>query len=268
MADGNVSSVFEREETVAGWDTDYYPPIAERYYDRAVPDMLANMGVRKGDLVLDAGCGPGVHAIRAAKYGAKVQAIDFSVRMLSHARERAARAGLYDPIQFGEYDLTNLSLSTGAYPFVFSWGVVIHIPDADAAFDNLARITAPGGKLALHVLNEESLDFSLEKLVRRAVGKPFKDMETTALGSGLWYKYNGERLWVQRFNTQKLEAAMNKRGLRLTHRRGAEFTEFQRRAPAILRAPLLLWNSIAYAMKLPPSLFCTHILIFEKAECV
>jgi len=264
-ADKAARSVFEREETVSSWDEDYYHPISERYYDRAVADMLSSMGVKTGDAVLDAGCGPGVHSIRAARFGAKVSAIDFSERMLSHARARARKAGVLDAIDFSRGDLTDLPIESGRHPFVFSWGVVVHIPDAEAALDNLARVLAPGGKFALQVLNEQSLDYRIEKLARIVLGKPFAGLERTSLGTGLWYDYHDERLWVQRFNTAKLIGALEKRGLRLVSRRGAEFTEFQRRAPRFLRPFLLHLNNAAYALRLPPSLFCTHILVFEKA---
>ena len=266
MTETNVHrDVFEQEDTVKGWDTDYYHPISEKYYDQAVPDMLRAMGAAPGDKVLDAGCGPGVHSIRAAQFGANVRAIDLSSRMLEHARERANKAGVAEKIDFSQDDLTALSLESDRYLFVFNWGVVIHIPEADKALDNLARVTAPGGKLALHILNSESFDYKIEKLIRKLLGRPFKNSQETEIGEGQWYDYSGERLWVQRFDTQKLSAAMAQRGLKLVQRRGAEFSEFQRRAPGLLRTPLLYLNNLAYALRLPASLFCTHILIFEKS---
>jgi 2-polyprenyl-3-methyl-5-hydroxy-6-metoxy-1,4-benzoquinol methylase len=256
-------NVFEREATVAGWDEDYYHKVAVRYYDRALADLLRRMGVKPGDLVLDAGCGPGVHAIRAATYGARVRAVDLSETMLAHARARAQAAGVAERIEFSQADLTRLSLASGAYPFVFSWGVVIHVPDAEAALDHLARVVAPGGRLALQVSNEASLDFSLERLIRRLTGRRAA-FEATPLGTGLWYEYNDDRLFVRRFNTAKLVAAMAERGLRLVDRRGAEFSEFQRRAPARLRPLVLRLNRLAYDLKLPAGLYCTVTLIFEK----
>ncbi len=246
------------------WDQNYYHPIAERYYDIAVRNMLRSMGAQPGDLVLDAGCGPGVHSIRAARYGCNVKAIDLSERMLAHARARSEEVGVADRIEFRQDDLTTLSLESEAYPFVFNWGVLIHVPDAEKALDHLARVVALGGKLALHVLNETSLDFAIERLVRRVFGKPLKGLERTSLGTGIWYEFSDDRLWVQRFNPTKLGEAMKARGFRLVSRRTAEFTEFQWRVPSVLR-PLFLWgNRLAYALRCPPALACTQLLVFEK----
>ncbi|HXI86263.1 MAG TPA: class I SAM-dependent methyltransferase [Parvularculaceae bacterium] len=264
MNEAKPENVFERKETIAAWDADYYHPIAERYYDVAIPAMLKAMGARPGDLVLDAGCGPGVHSIRAARYGARVKAIDLSNEMLAEARRRAEKAGLAEKIDFSQGDLTALTLESNAYPFVFSWGVVIHIPGAEKALDNLARVTAPGGKLALQVLGRSSLDWRAERLARGLLSKGHDETET-AVGAGLWYDFNDDRLWVQRFDAKKLEAEMQKRGMKLIARRGAEFTEFQWRGPKLLRPLLLLWNRAAYALRLPASLFCTEIFIFRKA---
>ena len=134
--------VFELEQTVESWDHDYYHPIALRFYDAAVEDMLRHMGVRPGDEVLDAGCGPGEHSVRAARFGAKVQAIDISSTMLAHAAERVAAAGFADKVRLEQADLTQLHLPDASVDFAFSWGVIIHIPKegAEQAFSHLARV--------------------------------------------------------------------------------------------------------------------------------
>jgi cyclopropane fatty-acyl-phospholipid synthase-like methyltransferase len=80
-----MGNVFEQAATVASWDDDYYPSAANRYYDLAVPTMLKLMGGKPGDIVLDAGCGPGLHTIRAVKFGCRVTAVDLSTAMLAEA---------------------------------------------------------------------------------------------------------------------------------------------------------------------------------------
>ena len=266
-APDKVRDVFELDATVSGWDSDYYHPVAERYYDAAVPAMLEAMGAKPGDRVLDAGCGPGVHAIRAARYGCEVTGIDLSERMLSHARERAEAAGVSDRITFRQGDLTALDVEDEAFPYVFSWGVVIHVPDFDAALANLARVTKPGGVLALHLLNATAADWRGEKAVRRLLGKTL-DIQETALGEGVWYDYNGEQLWVHRFDADKLDARMQDLGLAPRGRRAMEYTETQWRLKgplSPLRGAVLRANKMAWQGHAPARYAVSQLLTYDKA---
>jgi 2-polyprenyl-3-methyl-5-hydroxy-6-metoxy-1,4-benzoquinol methylase len=144
------SSVFEQASTIKSWDDDYYHPIARRFYDRAVSDMLTLMAIPKGANVLDAGSGPGAHAIRVARAGYQVTAIDISLLMLRTAQDRAAKAGLLHEIKFQQEDLTRLSFPDASFRHIFSWGVIIHIQDIDRALDELARILMQGGPPVRH----------------------------------------------------------------------------------------------------------------------
>ena len=168
----NKAAVFEQTGTIEKWDRDYYHPIAERYYDRAIPAMLCLMGVSKGATILDAGCGPGVHSIRAARTGCQVIAIDVSKAMLREAQSRVAAAGVASAVEFRQEDLTKLGFPDDFFRYVFSWGVVIDIPEIEKALDELCRIVATEGSLALYVTNRNSWDQMLERVARFGAGKP------------------------------------------------------------------------------------------------
>jgi ubiquinone/menaquinone biosynthesis C-methylase UbiE len=112
--------VFEKKSTIEQWDEDYYHPIALKLYDRAILNMLQMMAVEPGATVLDAGCGPGVHGIRAAKAGHHVCAIDISEAMLEQARQRAEAENVADRIEFYQQDLTELDLADSSFRYVFS----------------------------------------------------------------------------------------------------------------------------------------------------
>ena len=260
---GAEAAVFDQEGTPTSWDDDYYHPIAVAYYDAAIPEMLSEMGVRPGDRVLDAGCGPGVHSIRAAKFGCEVTAIDLSTTMLRHAADRAKAAGVADRITFRQCDITRPDLDD-TFGFVFSWGVLIHVPDTEAALDGVASLVAPGGTLAVQILTERSFDFRLERLLRSALRRPFKEPVDTALGSGNWYTFGDERLWVLRFDMAALDEAMKARGFALVSRRTAEFSEFQRRLPEALRRPLLRLNSLLFRRRAGTDLSATQIVIYRR----
>lgn len=257
------SIVFEQPETVASWDDDYYHPIAERYYDRAVRKTLDLVGAGPGSKVLDAGCGPGVHTIRAAQAGCHLTSIDFSQEMLRHARQRVSKAGLSAQVEFRHEDLTKLGFADASFEHIFSWGVVIHIPDAEKALDELARVLAPGGRLALQVTNEAAWDHKVEKVLRAILRKPAQD-EETPLGTRRWYAFHGQPIIVWQFDHDALTRAMEARGLRKVAHLPAEFSEIQRRVKGPIRSALLYLNSVVYHLGVGRSAAATNILVFEK----
>lgn len=260
------AGAFELQQTIEAWDTDYYHPIAERYYDQAVSRMLELLGAKPGDTVLDAGCGPGVHSIRAARAGLKVKAIDISDTMLAEARRRVQRAGCEDSIEFAREDLTRLSFPDGAFRFVFSWGVIIHIRDIEKALDELIRVVAPGGRLALYVTNASAWDHRFEAMARFLLRKPLKGLEQLPMGPGIWYDWKGDRLWVWRIDSRALTRYVEARGMKRITRKIGEFSELQLRLRGPLRHLLLHWNNLAYRLGLPPGPASTNLYIFEKHE--
>ena len=260
----NDSSVFEQSATVKSWDDDYYHPIAEGYYDRAVATMLKLMEAEPGATVLDAGCGPGVHSVRVARAGYRVCAIDISQTMLQEARKRVAAGGFSSQVEFQQQDLTKLTLPDASFRYVFSWGVIIHIHEVEKALDELARVVQPGGKLALYVTNSTAWDHKLEAFLRFVLRKPLPGRQRLPLGNGVWYDMHGQKLWVWQFDIRELERALAARGLQLTHRVVGEFTETQRRVGGPLRRLLLLLNNLYYGLKLPAGPGASNLLVFRK----
>lgn len=258
-----VSNVFEAETTVQKWDDDYYTPISEKLYDSAVGDMLKGLNAPSSATILDAGCGPGVHSIRVAKQGYKVHAIDISQTMLDHARSRVAQAGLSDRVRFEKMDMTKLPLKDASVDYAFSWGVIIHIPEAEKAFSELARVMKPGGRLALYLTNKSALDNRFEQLARTILRKPVK-VEAKALGIGTTYQMNGDQLWVCQFDSKALVRHLSGLGLVLKQRRCGEFSEMQRRVSGPIRNMLLRANNLAYWLRAPASMAVGNLYIFER----
>ena len=119
--------------------------------------------------------------------------------MLNDARQRAAAAGVAKDVKFQREDLTRLSFPDAFFKHVFSWGVIIHIREVERALDELARVTKPGGRLALYVTNDAALDQRIERFARALLSKR-ANRQTHALGTGTSYEYNGEHLWVSQFD--------------------------------------------------------------------
>ena len=63
--------------------------------EQEVDHLVARLGLKPGDRVLDLGCGPGRHSLALVRRGIDVVGIDRSEEFVALAREAAAREGLF-----------------------------------------------------------------------------------------------------------------------------------------------------------------------------
>ncbi|MFI5882364.1 class I SAM-dependent methyltransferase [Streptomyces sp. NPDC051554] len=109
---------------------------------------VAELGLRSGDRVLDAGCGTGraLPPLRAAvgRSGAVVGA-DLTPAML----EAAVRAGRGRDGFLLLADVAALPLRSESLDAVFAAGLIAHLPRPEENLRELARVVRPGGTLAL-----------------------------------------------------------------------------------------------------------------------
>jgi SAM-dependent methyltransferase len=114
----------------------------------------------RGKRVLDAGCGTGRHAQFAATYGAhEVFALDLS-DAVETARGQLAR---FDNVHVVQGDLLRPPFPSadagGGFDFVYSIGVLHHLPDPHEGFRSLVRFARPGGTIAVWVYGHENNGF-------------------------------------------------------------------------------------------------------------
>jgi 2-polyprenyl-3-methyl-5-hydroxy-6-metoxy-1,4-benzoquinol methylase len=101
----------------------------------------------RGKRVLDAGCGNGRFAYYAAKYGAEVWAIDLG-RAVEVARRNTEEAG---SVQVVQADLHRPPFALESFDFIYSVGVLHHLPDPEAAFQNLLHYLKPQGEIQIYL---------------------------------------------------------------------------------------------------------------------
>ena len=124
--------------------------------------------IRRGDRVLDAGCGPGRFTAVMAKLGATVTALDLSGRQLELARESIRASELMHEVTgFVQGDITDLSaFPDGHFDALVCYGgalsYVCELRERAAA--ELVRIVRPGGMLLISVMSRHGMMANMVRL--------------------------------------------------------------------------------------------------------
>jgi SAM-dependent methyltransferase len=114
---------------------------------------LARLRIAPGDLLLDAGCGEGRHCFGALERGARVVGLDLDPGSLQKAagalRHVAKAKGSFAAMLQG--DAFHLPFRDATFDKVICAVVMEHVHDYAAAARELARVTKPGGRIAVTI---------------------------------------------------------------------------------------------------------------------
>lgn len=139
------------------WDAAWRTETGRAEWSRPEPDVVAFAAACRlagGERALDLGCGIGRHARALAALGFAVDALDASPEGL--AQTRAAAGTL--PVTTHQTTMTALPFEDGVFDAVVSWNVIYH-GDRDVvarAVEEIARVTAPGGRVLLTMLTKRN----------------------------------------------------------------------------------------------------------------
>lgn len=135
-----------KERQSVMWGKAPFVSIAEKIRDLHAAVAEA-MNVQPGERVLDLGCGTGGVAEIVARPGVTTVGIDLAPGLIETAKERAAERGLSIDYRVG--DCENLDVEDASFDAVGSSVGIMFAPDHEATASELARITKPGGRIAL-----------------------------------------------------------------------------------------------------------------------
>ncbi len=256
------------------WRSDYLNPSLEPFYDLAFQRVREALGAGPGTRLLDAGCGSCMHAARFARAGISVVGVDFSAAALDDARAQLRTAGLEQRVELRQADLRALPFADGEFRAISCWGVLMHVPDLEAALDELARVLAPHGRLAIMENNARSLHVRWVeptlRVAKRMLGRSVAQVARNERGVEEWRATPGAAqgeggLMVRKLDPRWLEQAMAQRGLRLVQRFAGQFTELYTSLPARpLKRAVFRFNHAWLARGRSPALAMGNVFVFEK----
>jgi SAM-dependent methyltransferase len=117
----------------------------------------ARLGLREGERLLDLGCGAGRHTFEALRLGADVIALDQNLDDLRGVEEMVTAMAEAGEIKAPDAPVT-LAGDANALPFadghfdrVIAAEILEHIPDDRTVINEIARVTRPGGRVAVTV---------------------------------------------------------------------------------------------------------------------
>jgi SAM-dependent methyltransferase len=111
--------------------------------------LVRRIGIKKGDRVLDLGCGDGTTALPGAQTGADVLGVDIAANLVAAGNRRAAEAGLKN-LRFEEGDATNIEkIRDASFDVVVSVFGAMFAPKPFDVAREMVRVTRPGGRIVM-----------------------------------------------------------------------------------------------------------------------
>jgi len=169
----NLTSVIEQhnERPAAVWSA------GGRNYDnisRGIADSIEHcvlrLNPRPGERILDLATGTGWTSRAVAARGAMVTGVDIASDLLEAARTNAMAAKL--PIHYQRGDAEKLPFEDGSFDAVVSTCGVMFASRPEAAAREIARVTRPGGRIALTTWLSDGNLFKMFQVMKRYMPPP------------------------------------------------------------------------------------------------
>ncbi|MFC1559530.1 class I SAM-dependent methyltransferase [Candidatus Margulisiibacteriota bacterium] len=122
--------------------------------------LLNTIDPKPGEVIADIGCEQG-HMLSILRQRCpdikRLYGIDLSVHALKEASRRAEWERWADKAKMIVSDAREIKLPDSSVDVAVSSNILEHLPDPQAGFDELVRITKPGGRIIINLPNEKRI---------------------------------------------------------------------------------------------------------------
>ena len=138
--------------------------------------MIRDLRLKRGSLVIDAGCGPGLWIpllARAIGKQGRIIGVDLSKEALITAQQRHAGKWYQRQVRYACAPLEQLPIAYKSADIIFSANVSQYLPDPVGTFAAMGRYLTPGGRLVIKdidfgTMRFHNIDASLQARVFQA----------------------------------------------------------------------------------------------------
>lgn len=169
--------------------------------DRMTDLFIERVGVDRGQLLLDVGCGTGAPALRAVEVlGCRAVGLTVSAAQARRARQRAQGA-IARRVDFLMADAQSLPFGDGRFDGAWALESIFHVGDRLSALREVRRVLRPGGRLVLSDLVELRPLDARQRGVTRA-------LQIASIGRPGQYEEWLDRSGLEHVSTDDLSAAV------------------------------------------------------------
>lgn len=113
--------------------------------------MVNDLNIKPGDLILDLGCGPGLWTMLLAekvKPNGKVIGVDGAPELLNFAIKNLKKEPLRELIEFKKADFADIPYRDDIFDLVFFGNCFAYVNNHSQILAEMKRVTKPGGRIA------------------------------------------------------------------------------------------------------------------------
>lgn len=143
------------EEVAKHYDHERSSDFEGRQVDRLQREfVLRNLAVRRGQKVIECGCGTGRILLALARKGVSCSGIDTSKNMLTLLKKKARKEKLDISVKQG--DIEHIPFGDNIFDGVFSIHVLMHMQNIRTAVAEMYRIAKPGARIVFDLPSRDS----------------------------------------------------------------------------------------------------------------